>query len=104
TVSPAESVFVSHEHAIGLLDRRSDGFPVKRVQRAQVDQFDLHSVLALKFLGCLERAGHYGTIGDYCEVSTWVNDFRLAEWNRVVRAGIGRATVGLAIEALVFEK
>src|SRR5205814_6593110 len=57
TVSPAQRVFVCDQRTIGLRDRGRDGVPIKRVEAAQVDQFYLHALFALKFLGGLQQIG-----------------------------------------------
>ena len=46
-VAPAEHVFVGHDDAAGLADRRGDGLPVVGIERAQVEDFYVDVVLAL---------------------------------------------------------
>ncbi len=39
-VAPTEHVFVSNDDAMGFADSGSDGFPIVRRERAQIDNFD----------------------------------------------------------------
>src|ERR1035441_5271930 len=89
-------VLVSDDNAAGLLDRGGDGFPVVGIESAQVEDFDIDVVLALGALGGLQGAGDESAVGDEREVSAGTDDASLAEGDGEIRAGIGRAVVGLA--------
>ncbi len=95
---------MGHDHPVGLAHRRRDGLPVIGTQCTQIDQFDADALLALDSLGRLQCAGHERTVSNHGQVFAFLHGFGLAERNHVVRAGIGRASEGLAIKPLMFQK
>src|SRR6266705_6352321 len=61
-------------------------------------------MLALQFLRGLQSARNHRSVGDDGKVGSGLYDLSFSKWDHVVGAGIGRASIGLAVEALVFEE
>lgn len=63
----------------GLLDRLDDGFDVKRLDGAQVNDFGLDAVLGLELLGCYEGLADAAGESDDGEVLAGTLDLGFAK-------------------------
>ena len=94
-----------HHHAIGFLDGRADGLPIVGREGAQVDHLDADvGVLPLHLHGSLQSFLDHRAVGHDGEAVAGLDDFGAAERDGEVRAGMRRAIVRLAIQALVLEE
>src|SRR5579871_56787 len=103
-VTPAERIFVGHQHAVRFPHRLGNRLPIERIQGTQIDQFDVDAVLALEFLCRLQCPRDHGTVSQHGQVGAGLNDSRLAERDHEIRPRVYGAAIGLAVEALVLEK
>src|SRR5207302_1048726 len=78
--------------------------PIERVEASQVDEFDADSLLAFQFLRGLQRTRYDSAVRDHRQVCPGMHDLRLAEWNHVLRSGIGGPPIGFAVQAFMLEE
>ena len=87
-----------------FLHRRGNRIPIKWIQTAQVDEFNLHALFALNLLRSLQSPGHNSAISNHSQIGAGMNNLRLAERDHIIRPGIRRAPETFAIQPLVLEK
>src|SRR6202167_6633252 len=61
-------------------------------------------MLPLQLLRRLKRSRNDGAIGDDGQIGARLNNFRLSERDHVLGSRIRRASIGFAIQALMFKK
>ena len=91
------------DYSIGLPDRGDNRLPIKRRERAKIDNFH-GDTFAFEVRRGNFGAMNHGAVRDDANVVAFPHDTSAPKWNGVIRAGVGRAVVRLAIQMLVFQE
>src|ERR1700683_1770810 len=94
-------VLVKEDDFVGLLHSLRDGFAVERGDRAQVEDFEIDSVLGQK-VGGFERSMDHRGVGDEAEVVTFAREVRFADGDDVILGG--NFALDAAIKIFVLEE
>src|SRR2546426_11938047 len=87
-VAPGERVFVSHEHLVGLLDRRRYGVPINGREAPEADHLHAQAVLVLQLLRRHQRALYDRAVRHNREIAPFARESGLAERDHEVGPGV----------------